>query len=111
MKIHQHKPNALFLEFDNGITISTIWGYASYSDNYDMPELDIPGADLAKLFNTPHESGTVEVMIGGPKEAENYLKRIHREFDGDGSVIGYIPIDKWARLIGRLSRWKGGETN
>jgi len=112
MIIKQRVRNGFYIEFDNGLGISTIWGSGSYSDNHDLSMTAIRDGEsvIDAIEKLPLESETVEVMLDGPESAEKYLKYLHRKYDGDGSVIGYLPVEDWLKLIINMSRWSAKGT-
>lgn len=89
--------NAIHLTFPNGNSLSTTWAYGTYSENYDMDDL----ADT-EHWKTFRGSDTCEVMI--LKAPDKLIKKIHKKFDGDGSVIGYLTMDKWLDIVKILSK-------
>ena len=93
------KHNAIHLTFPNGNALSTIWGYGSYSDNYNRD--DIPNLD--KRFNTFFSSNTVEIMIlQAPKKL---VEKIHKKFNAeDSSVIGRLSMTDWLWIVKQLSK-------
>lgn len=91
------KHNGIHLTFPNGNSLSTIWGYGSYSDSYD-----ILGA-TSDDFKTFMESDTVEIMI--IKAPEKLVKRIKRKYDFEGdSVKGYLTMSEWLDVVKMLSK-------
>ena len=93
------KHNSLHLTFPNGNSLSTVWGYCTYSDNHDISD-DIEGIEA---FNTFMQSNTVEIMI---LEAPDKLrKKIHRKYDfGGDTVKGYLTITEWLDIVRMLSK-------
>lgn len=85
------RKNAIHLTFPNGNCLSTIWGACTYSDNHD--DLD---------FDKFMESETVEINI--LKAPERLIKKIHKKYDGDGSVIGYLTMSQWLEIVKLLSK-------
>jgi hypothetical protein len=95
-----HRDNGVFLQFPNGNSISTIWGYGSYTENYNKNE---NGTMESRFRNFPDGSNDVEVMISCPDKLH---KAIQKKFRGDGSVIGHLTIDDWMYIINRLYKQK-----
>jgi hypothetical protein len=93
--------NAIHLTFPNGNAISTVWGYCTYSDNHDRPDLD-RSLDVSLPFNTFMDSDTAEVMI--LNAPEKLIKKINKKYGGDGSVIGYLNMKQWLEIIRLLSK-------
>lgn len=88
-----HKTNGVFLRFPNGNCISTVWGKYTYSDNHDIDN-DVP-------FETRMDSNNVEILI---KCSDKLHKKIHKKYDGDGSIIGYINIKQWIEILNLLEK-------
>jgi hypothetical protein len=86
-EISSHKKGAVYFQFDNGNTLSIIWGWATYSDNYDL-DSDEPG----RLNST-----TVEIMPGGHPA---FIKWMQKKYDGD-SVCGYVPVSELTAILKR----------
>jgi len=99
-----HKDNGFALTLPNGISISTIFGYGNYCENYDWE--NPKGVGIADNFaRIPEGSNDVEIMIECPDE--KWLKRINKKYgDGDSSVIGYLTIDKWFEILKKCWNWK-----
>lgn len=83
--------NSLHLTFPNGNSLSTIWHYGSYSDNYDKGD-----------FNTFMSSDTVEIMI--LKAPERLIKKINKKFDTSENVIGRLTITQWLWVVNQLAK-------
>ena len=95
------KHNGLHLKFPNGNSLSTIWGYGSYSENHDMFD-DLKGEDQLKVYTTFKPSNTVEVAIlSAPEEL---IKKIHKKYNFDGSVCGYLTMAQWLDIVKMLSK-------
>lgn len=92
------KHNAIHLTFPNGNSLSTIWGYLTYSDNHDF----ISGYDDDK-FTRWLPSDTVEIMI---LEAPDKLrKKIEKKYDfGGDTVKGYLTMKEWLDIVKMLSK-------
>ena len=85
------KHNGIYLEFDNGNTISTIWGYGSYTENHDKGD-----------FDTFDSSKNVEIMFTcGQKLKKGILKKYN---EGDGDPIGYLTITQWLEIVNLLNK-------
>lgn len=82
--------NGVKLRFPNGNEISTIWGRGSYSENKYL-----------ESYQTFLGSNTVEVMISC---GDRLHKRLHKKFEGDGSVIGYLDINDWLYIVNAVAR-------
>lgn len=109
--------NSLHLGFPNGNWISTIWGASSYSENHsfytgeDRLKNAVEGAEYPagtpealKPYITFMQSDTCEVMIDC---GEKLHKRLHKKYDGDGSVIGYLNIKQWLEIVNALASEPG----
>lgn len=95
------KHNAIHLTFPNGNSLSTTWAYGSYSENHGMEDLD-DSVDIMAKFHTFRESNTCEVMI--LQAPDKLVKKIHKKFNGDGSVIGYLTMEEWLEIVKMLSK-------
>jgi hypothetical protein len=91
--------NSIKLTFPNGNSLSTIWGACTYSDNQDFTTETM---DDHFGFQKFLSSDTVEVMI--LKAPEKLIKRIHKKFNGDGSVIGHLTMEQWLEIVKMLSK-------
>ena len=91
---NQHRLNGFSMYLPNGNWISTVWGDGTYSDNHNYFE--------AGTWNeTKLSSDTVEIMIKCP---EKLLEKIHKKYDGDGQIIGYLTFSQWLEIIKLLSK-------
>ena len=90
--------NKLYLTFPNGNSLSTIWGYGTYSDNYNA------GAELPIMerFSTFMSSDTVEIMV--MKAPQKLIDKINRRFKTSDSVIGRLGMSDWLWVVKELSR-------
>jgi len=94
-----HRDNGVHLQFPNGNSISTIWGWGSYSEGRDFNDGTEP---FTKRFDrNPDGSNTVEIMISCPDKLH---ESIYKKYDSDDSVIGYVSMDDWMKIINRLWR-------
>ena len=94
--------NGVHLTFPNGNSLSTVWGYCTYSDNHDRPDLD-RSIDPASPFHTFMDSETVEIMI--LKAPDKLLKKIHKKYDfGGDSVKGWVTMTEWLDIVKMLSK-------
>ena len=105
MRIVNHKNDGVYLEFDNGFKVSTIWGSGSYSENYNI-DYKLP---IDEQF-AKHEdgSGTVEVYFtdipkGGERLHKSLLKKYNDEYE---QPIGNLKVKDWMDLIQKVNRWK-----
>lgn len=104
----QHRLNGFALTFPNKNWISTIWGDGSYSENHwltlEDPYFKQMGMQKYEIMHQLKlKSDTVEIMI---KCGEKLAKKIHKKYDGDGSVIGHLNIMQWLEIINILSKEK-----
>ena len=91
------KHNGIHLTFPNGNTLSTIWGYCTYSDNYDMD-----GGVSVDKFDKFLDSDTVEIMI---RQAPDKLKKkIEKKYDFEGNIKGYLTMEEWLEVVKMLSK-------
>lgn len=84
-----YKHNGIRLTFSNGNWISTIWGYGSYSDGRDVSYKEFTDSD------------NCEVMFHC---GDKLNRRLHKKFDGDGSVIGCVSVDDWLYIVSAISK-------
>lgn len=90
--------NSIHLTFPNGNSISTIWGYLTYSDNHNF----ISG-NIVDKFSQFMESDTVEIMI---LEAPDKLrKKISKKYGFSvNDVKGYLSITEWLDILKMLAK-------
>ena len=104
------KHNAIRLTFPNGNSLSTTWAYCTYSDNYDSVK-PIPNnprmSESEDDWTTFSESNTCEIMI--LEAPDKVIRRIHKKYDGDGSVIGYLTMEQWLDVVKILSKPSNGK--
>ena len=108
------RENGIHLNFPNGVGLSVIWGYGSYSENHDWEHPDNKGKRVGddgyhvhKLFEKITEgSNSVEVMI--IKGASNqFITRLSKNTSGEGqNPWGYIGIGDWLKIINRCYKYK-----
>ena len=97
MKITQHKTDGVRIDFKNGLVLSTIWGYCTYSDNHDIKTSEDYG-----FGRNENGSSTVEFMFidGDEKLIEKLCKKY-----GDGeNPSAYIPVHKWIEMIAYINK-------
>lgn len=88
--------NKLHLWFPNGNGLSTIFGFGSYSDNYDVKT-------KGNHWETFLHSNTVEIMILNAPDKLN--KKIHKKYNAEGEgVIGRLNITQWLEIVNILSK-------
>lgn len=97
MKITQHRTNGIRLYFDNGLVLSTIWGYGNYCDNYDKETNEDYGFGVQKDGST-----TVEFMFTSGDE--KLIKRLCKRFGSDENPSGYIPLKKWIEMVAYINK-------
>jgi len=90
------KANSLYLTLPNGVTVSIIWGPATYTDNYDAMDTYSGGGDIGAFWNKPRDSTTAELAIWDKDESW-----ITHEFTGEPGdmVIGYADAETVQRVI------------
>lgn len=96
IKITSHKKAAFVLWFDNGNSLSIIWGDMTYSDNYDLWKTKPEGYHRNDNMDIL-ESTTVEIMPGG-KPA--FVKWALNKYDG-ADVLAYVPVSELPTIIKR----------
>ena len=102
MKIKNHGNDKVLITFNNGISISTIWGYCTYSDNYDIKSIgELPEGKYGFAKNEKG-STTVEYMIFGDDKV--LLKKIDKKVGGVDEPEGYVPVEKWLEVIKYLRK-------
>lgn len=96
--------NKLHLNFPNGNWISTIWGFGSYTENYDINSK--LAYNLLKDMQTFKDSNDVEIMF--ECKSEEIEKKIYEKYgDGSfGSVIGHLNIKQWLEILNLLAKDK-----
>lgn len=94
----QHKINGFRLKFPNGNGLSTIWSYCSYSENYDLPDIQ----DEIERFETPLGSNTVEIMPDCSEELMKYLQEKYPDNE-NGPVFGHLTLAQWLEIVNILS--------
>lgn len=97
MRITQHKIDGVKIQFDNGLVLSTIWGYGTYSDNYDNETKDEYG-----FGNHKEGSKTVEFMF--TRGDDKLIKKLCKKFGDDENPSGYIPVSQWLKMIAHIQR-------
>jgi hypothetical protein len=90
IKVSSHRKAAVCYWFDNGNTVSIIFGAGTYCDNYEM--------DYA-LRNDPSliDSKTVEILPGGN---ESFIRWMEKKYDGV-DVCGYVPVEEIPAILKR----------
>ena len=97
MRITQHKTNGVFLEFNNGLELSTKWAYCDYCENYDKGTEDKSGFGVQR-----DGSHDVEFMfVGGD---EKLIKKLCKKFGSDDKPSGYIKLEDWLKMLAHISR-------
>lgn len=102
-----HRDNGVFLSFPNGNSISTIWGWGSYTENHDWhPDPTKQGTyDISEIFKRiPEGSNTVEIMFNcGVLLKKKILKKFNNK---DEQPIGHLNIVQWLEIINLLAKEK-----
>ena len=106
-----HKNNGFVLNLPNGISISTIFGYGDYCENYNYEPKgysrdDFSADNLMKRFERIEKgSNDCEIIISCSDE--KWLERINNKYgSGGNTVIGYLTMDKWYEILGKCWKWK-----
>jgi len=108
-----HRNNGVYLEFPNGVSISTVWGYGNYCENYDWEHPDgkvsiknMTAESVMKQFEKiPEGSSDVEIMIFGASDI--FIRRLSNEFGGGGdNPWGYINIMDWLKIVNRCANYR-----
>lgn len=106
MRITNHKNNGVKLKFNNGVVLSTIWGYGTYSDNHDwepetIEEKQNPSSVFEKIDTG---STTVEFMF--VEGDEKLVKRMCKKYGSDDNPSGYITVERWLEMVNYLRKLK-----
>ncbi|MHA1400134.1 MAG: hypothetical protein ACTSQE_07280 [Candidatus Heimdallarchaeaceae archaeon] len=97
MTITRHKKNGILIEFNNGLKLSTIWGYLNYCENNDNPSSDGLGFGVQK-----DGSKDVEFMFtAGDSET---IKKLCKRFGSDENLSGYVPLEKWLEMLSYIQK-------
>lgn len=95
------KVNGMYLKFPNGNGISTVWGYGTYSDNYDVEHTQ---EEIVELFDRKMDSNTVEIMFDC---GDRLRKRILKKYNtGSNDPIGRLTITEWLEIVNLLAKEK-----
>lgn len=90
--IDNFRHNAIKFHFDNGNNIDAIFGYGTYSDNYDMD--DCPGLEA---FQTFRKSTTVEVMFNCSEKLKEEIEKEYGE-----QPLNRIRIEDWFIIANKI---------
>lgn len=91
---HRENGNGFRLTFENGNSISTVWGEMTYSDNHDVRFT--PDCTTQML-----SSDTCECMVDCSEEIHQKIYEMFPE-EVDGNIIAYLSLPKWVELINLL---------
>lgn len=95
---YNHKVNGVRFRFPNGNALSTVWGYGTYSDNYDMDDIE-----FSQQFKTVRGSNTCEIMpINCDEKTRKKLQKIVPELK-DNSVAGHLDMTTWLKVVKVMS--------
>lgn len=96
----QHRINGFRLIFPNGNSLSTIWGFGSYSENHTNI---VDSEDLLKQFETFFGSDTVEIM---PSCSDKLLRKLQKKYpeNENGGVFGHLTFNQWLEIVNILSK-------
>ena len=89
IKVSSHKKAAICYWFDNGNSVSIVFGAYTYSDNYNSWKADKQPDIL--------ESTTVEIM---PSGNASFIKWVEKKYDGM-DVVGYVPVSEIPKIVKR----------
>ncbi len=98
--IRNHRNHGVYLEFDNGNNISTVWGIGTYSTNYYYPS---EGRMDFEAIPENKEADQVEILFNC---GDKLHKRLHNKFDGDDHVIGRVSIKDWLYIVNAIANEK-----
>lgn len=94
--------NAIHLTFPNGNSLSTTWGYGSYSEGHNELNKERSAISLESAYHKFVQSDNVEIMI--LEAPEKLVKKIHKKFDFDDDVKGYVTMTEWLEIVKMLSK-------
>ena len=100
-KISSGKNGQAVFHFDNGVKLSCVWDWGTYSDNnMARPK------DYTKPYNENWSSTTVEIYNIGdnPNGITEYLKNKY-----GGSPAGYVPVKDLPKILARAAKSKSGD--
>ena len=104
-KISSGKNGQIVYHFSNGVKLSFIWDWGTYSDNnMARPK------DITKPSNETWESTTVEIYSIGdnPNGVKEWLGNKYE--CGNGSA-GYVPVKDIPQILRRADRGTGEHTD
>jgi hypothetical protein len=101
VKIANHKINGVRLDFENDISVSTIWGIGSYSENHDID--DNWKSPISESYDR-HDFDSSDCEMYFLKIPEKLNKKIYKKYadysvNGEGQHLGHLPIEKWLEII------------
>lgn len=94
---YNHRVNGVHLLFENGNSISTIWGSNTYSDNYNYEYNNEDYSPFDRLG-----SNTCEVMPNCSDKVKEDLGKMFPNNE-NGSVFGRLTISQWLEMINYLN--------
>ena len=103
MKITAHKPNGIRLDFDNGVSLSTIWGNGTYSDNHDY-DFNHPEIDITETYRKLIETGSTTVEFMFLDGDDKLINKMCKKYGSDDNPSGYIKVSKWIEMIAYLNK-------
>lgn len=115
MNILNHRENSVYLDFGNGIEMSTIWGYSSYSENHDGNKEGVllgkpSGIAMIDKFQTRYDSSTVEMMF--TEAPEDFLETVYAKYgvgisdDEKRGPYGYLPLADWLEIVDMARKYE-----
>lgn len=104
-----HKINGVLLNFPNGNSVSSVWGFGTYTDNHDAELYKGNGKpDFDRIYKEPNEgSMTAEIMVDCGEELNRALQEKYR--GAGSSVIGYLTIMEWLEVVHRVANENTGK--
>lgn len=89
-----HRKAAFCIYFENGNSISTVFGPGSYSENHDMDFA------LAREYTETIKSNTVEIMLDCP---DKLLRKIGNKYNREGeNPMGHLTLIEWLEIVNML---------
>lgn len=103
-KISSHKNGQVVYYFNNGVILSFIWDWGTYSDNRDE-EIDLNNID--REYSRYYGTTTVEIMSVGDNTngIDEYLEEKY-----GGNPAGYVPVKDIHRILERADYGELNET-
>jgi len=89
-----HKANGVFLTFPNGNSLSTVWGFGNYCENYNHGDFE----------KTNNGSNDCEIYPDADEKTLNKIKSFLPQYKDNYPVAGYVTMSEWLKVIKILSK-------